>query len=134
MNTEKAIILFDGICNYCNAHVNIVLKADKHDRFRFAPLQSGAGQAVISQLRIDTNNHDSFIFIKNGTYKFYTDAAIGVFNELGGGWHILAFLLALVPRFLRDAVYKWIARNRYKFFGKKDVCRVPTEEEKFKFL
>jgi predicted DCC family thiol-disulfide oxidoreductase YuxK len=131
--TSKAIILFDGVCNFCNSSVNFVMKHDKKDRFRFAPLQSATGKKILQQFHEDTDATDSVILIENsGLYKRST-AILRIAKRLGGAY-LLLYGFMIVPRFLRDAVYNFIGRNRYKWFGKKDSCMVPTEEVKKKFM
>jgi predicted DCC family thiol-disulfide oxidoreductase YuxK len=131
--TSKAIILFDGVCNFCNSSVNFVMKHDKKDRFRFAPLQSDTGKKILQQFHEDTDATDSVILIENsGLYKRST-AILRIAKRLGGAY-VLLYGFMIVPRFLRDAVYNFIGRNRYKWFGKKDSCMIPTEEVKKKFI
>jgi predicted DCC family thiol-disulfide oxidoreductase YuxK len=128
----KGIILFDGVCNYCNTMVNFVLKRDKKDSFLFAPLQSDKGQELRKKYNVDASI-DSFIYIENDTAYIYSTGALKVCRYLSGLWPVLYGLL-IIPRFLRDGVYKWIARNRYKWFGKKETCMVPSPAVRRKFL
>jgi predicted DCC family thiol-disulfide oxidoreductase YuxK len=128
----KGIILFDGVCNYCNTMVNFVIKRDKKDRLRFAPLQSGKGQELRKKYNI-ADSIDSFIYIENDTASIYSTGALKVCRYLSGAWPLL-YGLIIVPLFLRDGIYKWIARNRYKWFGKKETCMIPTPEVRSKFL
>lgn len=131
--TYKAIILFDGVCNFCNTSVNFVIKHDKKDRFRFATLQSATGKKILEKFQEDTAVTDSVILIENsGLYKRST-AILRIAKRLGGVY-LLLYGFIIVPRFLRDAVYNFIAQNRYKWFGKKDNCMVPTEEVRRKFM
>jgi predicted DCC family thiol-disulfide oxidoreductase YuxK len=129
---DKGIILFDGVCNYCNYMVNFVLKRDKKDRFLFAPLQSEKGQQLRRQYNI-AETIDSFIYIENEQASIYSTGVLKVCRRLGALWPVLSVLL-VVPVFIRDGVYKWVARNRYKWFGKKETCMVPTPEVSKKFL
>jgi predicted DCC family thiol-disulfide oxidoreductase YuxK len=126
------IILFDGVCNYCNAMVNFVIKRDKKDRLRFAPLQSDIGQELRKQYNI-ADSIDSFIYIEKGSANIYSTGALKVCRYLSGAWPLL-YGLIIVPVFLRDGIYKWVARNRYKWFGKKETCMIPTPEVRRKFL
>jgi predicted DCC family thiol-disulfide oxidoreductase YuxK len=131
--TYKAIILFDGVCNFCNSSINFVIKHDKKDRFRFASLQSDTGKKILEQFEEDTTTTASVILIENsGLYKRST-AILRIARHLGGAY-LLLYGFIIVPRFIRDAVYNFIARNRYKWFGKKDSCMIPTEEVKRKFI
>ncbi|MGE7776047.1 thiol-disulfide oxidoreductase DCC family protein [Chitinophaga sp. NPDC101104] len=130
---DKAVILFDGVCRFCNGSVNFVIRHDRADRFRFAPLQSDAGQSLLQAHGIDARETDSFVLIRDGKSWVKSSAALRVARGLGFPWNLLwAFII--VPRFLRDAVYDWIARNRYRWFGKMDVCMVPDVRVRGKFL
>jgi predicted DCC family thiol-disulfide oxidoreductase YuxK len=128
------IILFDGICNLCNGFVQFVIKRDKNDNFRFVPLQSAIGQKMISERNIDAKNIDSVILIKPGVAYFVkSDAALQIGRQLKG-YRSISKLLQLIPSSLRNIVYDMVARNRYKWYGKKEQCMVPTPELKAKFL
>ncbi len=130
---EHAIILFDGVCNFCNASVNFVIRRDKHDRFRFAPLQSATGQALQEQYQLNPAALDTFILVENGRAYGKSTAALKVARGLGFPVN-LAYGLMIIPRFLRDVVYSLVARNRYKWFGKKETCMVPDENVRRKFI
>lgn len=130
---EHPVILFDGVCNYCNAIVNWVMDADNKNRFRFALLQSPYGQKILRQNGLPADFLDSFIFYKNGKAYLRSEAALLVMKELGG-IYALAYVFILVPRFISDGLYNFIARYRYRWFGKKDQCRIPTVEEASKFI
>jgi predicted DCC family thiol-disulfide oxidoreductase YuxK len=133
MERDKLILLFDGHCNLCNASVSFVLPRDKKDRFRFASLQSEAGKALLSRIGIRVAETDSLVLIEGDKVYLRSEAALRTAKNLGGIWS-LAYGLMLVPAFIRDGVYNWIARNRYHWFGRKEMCRVPTEAEQKKFL
>jgi predicted DCC family thiol-disulfide oxidoreductase YuxK len=131
---KQKIILFDGVCNLCNGAVNYVIEHDKKDRFRFAALQSDLGQKLISERHIDTAVVDSIILVEPGiAYYVKSDAAIEIARDIGGIWSVLA-VFRWIPVRIRNIVYDFIARNRYKWYGKKDQCMVPTPELKAKFL
>ena len=130
---QHQIILFDGICNFCNFWVNFILDRDKRDIFRFAALQSDAGQELLQKLRLKTTDFDTFILIDGETYFSKSTAAIRIAKNLSGPIKIF-YLLIYLPKFLRDLFYEMIAKNRYKFFGKRDTCRIPGDEEKMRFL
>jgi predicted DCC family thiol-disulfide oxidoreductase YuxK len=129
---NKGIILFDGVCNYCNAMVNFALKRDHKDHLRFAPLQSETGMALRAEYGVSPDI-DSFIYIENGKAHLYSTGALKVCKHLGAGWPLMAGFF-IIPAFIRDLFYKWIARNRYRFFGKKEACMVPTPAMRGKFL
>lgn len=120
---ENPIVLFDGVCNYCNAMVNFAIRNDKKAVIKFAPLQSEAGRMLKEKFRVDPRI-DSVIFVDDGKAYTHSDAAIRITKYLN--WPSKAlYAFKIVPRFIREPLYKWIARNRYKWFGKKDTCMVP---------
>ncbi|WP_298327991.1 thiol-disulfide oxidoreductase DCC family protein [uncultured Dokdonia sp.] len=129
----KKIILFDGVCNLCNGAITFIIKRDKDDVFRYAPLQSDVGKNLAAKHKIDLDKVDSIILVTDQSAVAKSTAALRIAKHLSGGWPLLAVFLFL-PRFLRNAVYDFIARNRYKWFGKKDACMIPTPELKSKFL
>lgn len=131
---DKKIILFDGVCNLCNSFVQFVIKYDKKDIFRFVALQSDLGKKIIKNIGIENKNIDSVVFYEpNVFYLIKSNAALEILENLGGIFKI-AILLKIFPRFFRDFIYDFIARNRYKWLGKKDSCMIPTLELKAKFL
>ncbi|MFD2637385.1 thiol-disulfide oxidoreductase DCC family protein [Piscibacillus salipiscarius] len=132
MVNEQGTILFDGVCNLCNGLVQIILKRDRHNRFQFASLQSDAGRDILERYKLK-NDLDTFVYIKGNKAYTKSSAALKVFKDLGGLWRLL-YTLIILPNFLRDPVYNWIARNRYKWFGKQDHCMMPRPEYKEKFL
>lgn len=133
MSKHIKIILFDGVCNLCNGAVNFVIERDKKNVFKFAALQSEVGRQLASKYEIDTAALDSIILIDGDTHYEKSTAALRIARELSGGYPLLYGFMVL-PRFLRNAVYDYIARNRYKWFGKKEECMLPTPELKSRFL
>ena len=135
MNHENShsIILFDGVCNLCNSSINFVIKRDKNDRFKFATLQEEPGVSLLKRYNIDTFNTDSIILIENGKAYVKSTAALRVAKKLSGGWPLL-YAFIIIPAFIRNWVYDYVAKNRYKWYGKKDSCMIPTPELKAKFL
>ncbi|GAB5399489.1 MAG: DUF393 domain-containing protein [Aureisphaera sp.] len=127
------IILFDGVCNLCNSSVTFVIKRDKKNRFKFAALQSEEGKKLIATHGIDTHKVDSIILIENGKAYTKSTAALRVAKYLGGAYP-LAMVFLIIPAFIRNVVYDWVARNRYKWYGKKESCMIPTPELRSKFL
>ena len=127
------IILFDGICNLCNSSVQYVIKHDPGALFKFASLQSEQGQNLLKQFNLAANDLNSFVLIQDNKAYTRSTAALKVAKQLNGAIKLL-YGFIIVPAFIRDAVYKLIARNRYKWFGRKDQCMVPTPEVKSKFL
>ncbi|HEA30977.1 MAG TPA: DUF393 domain-containing protein [Leeuwenhoekiella sp.] len=132
-NSDKKIILFDGVCNLCNNAVTFVIKQDKKDIFRFASLQSDLGQELLSQFGIDPDKTDSLILITKEKAYIKSNAALRIARSLSGGYPLL-FTFLILPEFLRNGVYDYIALNRYKWFGKKESCMIPNLELKAKFL
>ncbi|MFN3849283.1 MAG: thiol-disulfide oxidoreductase DCC family protein [Spirosomataceae bacterium] len=127
------IILFDGVCNLCNAFVNFVIDRDSKKQFKFAALQSPEGQRVLEQYNLQTSDFQTVVLLKENQIYKKSDAALTVAKHLDGFWKY-AYIFKILPRFFRDFCYDFIARNRYRFFGKKDVCRIPTPELKERFL
>ncbi len=131
---NKKIILFDGVCNLCNSAVQYVIKRDKKDIFRFAALQSEIGQKLLQERGISTSEIDSIILITPGiSYYTKSDAALKIMNVFGGTWKLLT-VFTWAPKGLRNIVYDYVAKNRYRWYGKKDACMIPTLELKAKFL
>lgn len=126
-----AIIVFDGVCVLCNGWVRFLLRRDR-GRYRFASMQSESGRALLSAHGLDADDPASFLLIEEGVAWTDTDAIRRVLSGLGGAWRSAA-LIALVPRPLRDPLYRAIARNRYRWFGT-TACAVPTESERSRFL
>jgi predicted DCC family thiol-disulfide oxidoreductase YuxK len=130
---QPPVLLFDGVCNLCNASVQWVLKRDKKGVFRFASLQSDAGQALLRQQGLPTTGFDTVVLIDAGRVYLRSDAPLRVAAHLGGLWPLFG-LLKIVPRALRNAVYNWIARNRFRWFGQREECWLPRKEWRERFL
>lgn len=130
---NRMIVLFDGVCNFCNYWVNFLLKRDKKNIFLFAALQSESGQELLKKFSLATTDFDSFILIDGDSYQTKSDAVISIAKNLSGFPRLLV-IGKFLPKLARDFVYDLIAKNRYKIFGKRDSCRIPTAEEKEKFL
>jgi predicted DCC family thiol-disulfide oxidoreductase YuxK len=130
----KSLIVFDGVCNLCNASVQYVIKRDKNNKFLFAPLQSKIGEKIIKAYNINTAKVDSILLFnpKTGIYSKST-AALKIASKLSFPTNILTVFL-IVPAFIRNWVYDYIAKNRYKWYGKKEACMIPTPDLKNKFL
>lgn len=123
------IVLFDGVCNLCNGAVQFIIERDKHQQFRFASLQSGFGQQYQQQV----GEVDSILLVDHGKIYQKSSAALRIARKLDGLWPML-FILIIIPPFIRDFVYDIIARNRYRLFGKKESCWLPTPDLKALFL
>ena len=130
---QQPTILFDGVCNFCNSAVNFVIKRDKKKTIVFAPLQTTAGQVLLQQYNLPADDMQSFVFIDNGKAYTRSTAALKVCPYLRRLWP-LCYVFIIVPKFIRDGIYNWIAKNRYKWFGVRDQCMIPTPEVKARFL
>ncbi|HLK59114.1 MAG TPA: DCC1-like thiol-disulfide oxidoreductase family protein [Chthonomonadaceae bacterium] len=128
-----ALVLFDGVCNLCNRSVQFIIRNDPGKRFRFASLQSPAGQEVQQRFHLPPDALDSVLLLENDRLYNRSTAALRIARRLRGLWPLLSVLL-LVPRPLRDWAYNLIAKNRYRLFGKRDVCMLPTPELKDRFI
>jgi predicted DCC family thiol-disulfide oxidoreductase YuxK len=128
-----AIVLFDGVCNFCNGAVNFLIARDKAGYFKFAPLQSGTGQEVSERFGIDQKATDSVILVENQRAYTYSSAALRIARKMDGAWRLLYVLIA-IPKPVRDLVYRLFARYRYALFGRKEVCMMPTPEVRQRFL
>ncbi len=133
METAHPIVLFDGVCNLCNGAVQFLLRRDPAGRFRFASLQSPAGEALQTRLGIDPKALDSILLVEGERWYRESDAALRIASQLSGAWRMLG-ALRVIPRPLRDPLYRWIARNRYRWFGKQETCWLPTPELRGRFL
>lgn len=132
-NIEHKVILFDGVCNLCNSSVNLVIKKDKKDVFKFAPLQSDFGEKSLKKYKIDPKDTDSIILIDGGKFYIKSSAALHIAKHLSGLYPLL-YGFMIVPKFIRNWVYDYVAKNRYRWYGKKESCMIPTSELKAKFL
>jgi predicted DCC family thiol-disulfide oxidoreductase YuxK len=131
---DKKIILFDGVCNLCNGALTFIIKHDKKDIFRFASLQSEIGKKLVEDRGMNPEDLDSIILIDPGfAYYRKSTAALEISRELSGGYSFLKNFL-FIPEGLRDGIYNFVANNRYKWYGKKESCMIPTPELKSKFI
>lgn len=131
---KHPVLLFDGVCNLCNGAINWVIDRDTRGKYRFAPLQSGVAKEAVEAAGVKWESlPDSFILIDGKGVHTRSEAALRVAIGLGWPWKAMAVFLP-VPRWLRDGVYAWVARNRYRWFGKQEQCRIPTPELRSRFL
>ena len=128
----KPVIFFDGLCNLCNGAVQFIIERDQKNTFHFASLQSEFAKAKLVNFDIDPTQLNSFILLENEAIYQRSTAALRVTKKLKGLWPLL-YVFIVVPHFIRDGVYNYIAKNRYKWFGKKESCWLPTEELKNRF-
>jgi predicted DCC family thiol-disulfide oxidoreductase YuxK len=126
------VVLFDGVCNLCSGAVQFIIKRDRAAKFKFASLQSGYGQQQLERFQLRKVSQ-SIILIKDGKAYQQSEAALLVTKHLNGLWPVF-YIFMVVPRFIRDGVYNWIARNRYTFFGRKETCWIPSPELKSRFI
>ncbi|MBS7253831.1 thiol-disulfide oxidoreductase DCC family protein [Flavobacterium branchiicola] len=131
---NKKIILFDGVCNLCDSAVQFIIKHDKKDLFRFVSLQSDFGKEICNYIGVDQSKIDSIILYNPGVAYYYkSSAVIEIAEDLGGIYSLLS-IFEIFPEKLRNIIYDFIAKNRYKWYGKKESCMIPTPELKAKFL
>jgi predicted DCC family thiol-disulfide oxidoreductase YuxK len=130
---DHAVVLFDGVCNLCNASVNFIIDHDPSGYFKLAALQSQEAVPLLQQYDVPADYLGSVLLIEEGTVYRNSDAALRIARRLDGAWPLLYGFIA-VPRPIRDAVYRIIAANRYRWFGKRDTCRLPTPELRQRFL
>ena len=126
----KRVILFDGVCGLCNLWVDFILKRDRKDVFRFAPLQGEFANQIDPKT---SQSLDSVVYLVSGKRYYRTGAILRILRDLGGIWSIV-WLFWIVPYFLRDPLYALLARNRYRIFGKREVCRLSKPHERHKFI
>ncbi|BAJ03000.1 thiol-disulfide oxidoreductase DCC family protein [Shewanella violacea] len=129
----RNIIIFDGVCNLCNGAVNFIIKRDHKQIFCFTPMQSEAAKDLMSQYSLVNDYGDTFFFIKQGQCYTRTDAALEICKNLSGLWPLLR-ILSLLPRSFRDYCYNWLGSRRYSLFGKRDICMVPTQDLRSRFI
>ncbi len=130
---QQPLILFDGICNFCNNAVNFVIKRDKTALIQFAPLQSDKATLYLQQFNLPIDQNNTFVFIEATKAYTQSTAVLKVCRHLKGLWPI-CYVFIIVPKFIRDGVYNWVAKNRYKWFGQREECMLPTPEISKRFL
>ena len=127
------LVLFDGVCNFCNASVQFILRHDHRQVFSFAPIQSEPGQRIFRAQGLDPADAQTFLVVSHGRVLLRSEAALEVARQLGGAWRLLG-VLRIVPRAWRDWAYTLLARNRYRWFGRRETCLIPTPEVRQRFL
>lgn len=130
----SAIVLFDGVCNFCNSSVQFIIKNDPKAYFSFAPLQSEYAQNILLNKGFDAKNFDSVVLIENNKYYTKTNAALRIARKLNGLYPLAYYAFYPIPSFLRDWTYNLIAKYRYKIWGKKETCMIPTPEIRQRFI
>lgn len=129
-----SVIVFDGVCVLCSRWVDFVLRRDRHGRYKFAAMQTASGRSLLSQHGVDPDDPLSFLLLADGAGYTDTDAIVRILRSFGRGWRFVALLASIVPRFIRDPLYRWIARHRYRLFGRRSTCVVPTADVADRFL
>ncbi len=127
------VVLFDGVCNLCNGSVLFIIKHDRAAKFSFASLQSSYGQSQLKKFCLPVNELNTIFLIKGGRFFNKSDAALEIAKGLNGLWPAF-YVFKIIPRFIRNAVYDWIAKNRYRWFGQQEACMIPTPELKARFV
>ena len=127
------LILFDGVCNFCNFWVNFIIDRDSKAFFKFTAVQSDTARQILKSNNIDAMKIDSIVLVINGKIFFKSSAAFQIARKLDGFWKLL-YIFIIIPPFMRDGIYDFIASNRYKWFGKRETCRIPTDNEKHRFI
>jgi predicted DCC family thiol-disulfide oxidoreductase YuxK len=132
-HTDQSIIFFDGVCNLCEGFVQWVIKRDPDGYFHFSSLQSDFARSFFESRGSDLNDLNSVILYNKGRFYKNSDVSLEVFKQLKFPWSLL-YPFKVIPRIIRDSIYQWIAKNRYRWFGKKEQCMIPTPELQSRFL
>ena len=132
-NTERRIVFFDGICNLCNSSINFIIDRDPLVKFRFAPLQSDLARELLCKYEINTENLESLVYYDGKNIYRRSRAVLEIVKRMRRLWPLL-YVFILIPAFVRDIIYDFVAKNRYKWFGHQSACRVPTSELRARFL
>ena len=129
----NSVIFFDGVCNLCAASVQFIIKRDTKDTFKFASLQSPVSTEILQDFKINTQDLQSIVLVQNGVLHTESSAVLRIARQLNGLWPML-YVFIIIPKFIRDALYQIVAKNRYRWFGQSDQCMVPSQALKAKFL
>jgi predicted DCC family thiol-disulfide oxidoreductase YuxK len=130
---ESPVILFDGVCNLCSGFVQVMIRIDKKGQFKFASIQSDYGQKALQKFKLPTEEISTVVMVDRERVYTHADVALQIALRLGGLWRLFA-VFYLIPRPLRNLIYNWVARNRYRWFGQKESCMIPTPELKNRFV
>ena len=130
---EHPIIVFDGLCVLCSANAQFILKHDRRGHFRLATMQNEAGRALYQQFGVDPADPETLIVVTGPTALRDSDAVLAIWHGLGWPWRATG-VLRLIPRPIRDGIYRWVARNRYRMFGRRNTCWLPTPEQAARIL
>jgi predicted DCC family thiol-disulfide oxidoreductase YuxK len=130
---NELIIVFDGLCNFCNSTVQFIIKKDTQNKFKFAAIQTRTGHELLQKHGITVSTLDTIVLLKKGIVYLRSDAALQIAKELDKPWKVLA-IFKITPKFVRDSLYDFFAKHRYYWFGKRDECVIPTQELRQRFL
>lgn len=130
---DTAIVIFDGICNFCNSSIHFIIKHDHKNYFKFATLQSEKAKDLVSNFNIDLSKNNSILLIEKNKIYYKSTAALRIAKKLNNVYSLL-YIFIIVPVFIRNAIYDYVAKNRYKWFGKKEACMLPSAEIRSKFI
>ena len=130
---NKKLVLFDGVCNLCSSSVQFIIRHDKKNQFLFGSLQGKAGQEYLKKFNLPQDSLNSFMLVEGDTLYTRSSGALRMLKNLGNGWQLF-YAFIIVPKFIRDSIYHIIAKNRYKWFGKKEECWLPNAELEARFL
>ena len=130
---STSLILFDGVCNLCCGWVQFLIRIDENERFKFAALQSDAAKRALTELGLGHIGPETVVYLRGNRYFYASTAVLEILHDIGGVWKIV-LLFRLIPRFIRDYVYRFIASRRYKIFGKKSSCMLSISENEKRFL
>jgi predicted DCC family thiol-disulfide oxidoreductase YuxK len=130
---HERVIVFDGVCNWCNAWINFMIDHDPQEKFKLGMLQSDQAKQILQELQLPAENFETFLLLEQGRIFTKSTAALRIVRQLSGFWPLL-YIFIVVPRPLRDAVYDFVARHRYQWMGKADACRVPTPNDRARFV
>jgi predicted DCC family thiol-disulfide oxidoreductase YuxK len=131
--SDSKIVLFDGVCNLCSKSVQFILKRDKKNQFLFGSLQGAYGQEMLKKYQLPESEFNSFMLIEGDKLYTKSSGALRMLKHLGGWWRLL-YVFIIVPKFIRDGIYNWVSKNRYKWYGKMNECWLPKPEWKARFL
>ena len=131
--SDAPVLVFDGVCVLCSRWVQFVLRHDRDAHIRLAPMQSQSGRALLAQFGLDPDDPLSLLYVVDGRGYQDSDAILRVLASFGGAWRV-SLVLRVIPRFVRDPLYRWLARNRYRWFGRNEQCLVPAPDQATRFL
>lgn len=133
MDDNRPVLLYDGVCNLCNGMVRFVIRWDRKKEIQFASLQSETGKSYLEELGLPTDDFDTLVYLKAGKHFIRSSAVLEVLKDMGGFWRLF-YIFIIIPSCLRDLVYRIVAWLRYRVFGKRDTCKLPSPEIKERFL